>query len=168
MDAFRRSLQRAQLAKPLPPQPTSANPTLTPGAPPPPLEVQLGALDRKLEQLIRMLRGPGDDHGGTRFLLLSEVRRVVAAYFGIEEADLDRLDRTPRLARIRQIAYFLCRSHTTRSLIEIGRSFERDHTTILHGARKIAIRRKRDADLNCDVSKLEARLAEILAHRNAA
>lgn len=177
MDALKRSIQRAQLAKPLPSQlrPSHALPVrATPipesaAADPETLEARVGMLDRKLDQLIRMLKGPGEDHGNKRFLLVSEVRRAVAAYFGINESELDGVGRSAAIARVRQIAYFLCRTHTTRSLIEIGRNFgDRDHTTVMHGARKIAFRRKCDAELDTDLRKLEARLAELLAQRNAA
>ena len=69
------------------------------------------------------------------------------------------------MARIRQIAFYLCRTHTTRSLPEIGRAFDRDHTTVLHGVRRVASLRETDAALDRDLSKLEAQLADLIERR---
>ena len=79
------------------------------------------------------------------------------------------MGRGAKIARIRQLAYYLCRMHTTRSLSDIGRSFGgRDHSTVLHGVRQIDALRKTDAALEEDLAKLESRLADMLARRNTA
>jgi chromosomal replication initiator protein len=89
----------------------------------------------------------------------------VTGFFGVIDEDIDHHGRSGRIARIRQIAFYLCRKHTTQSLPEIGRAFHRDHTTISHGVRRIGALRKTDAALHSELSQLEARLADVLAHR---
>jgi chromosomal replication initiation ATPase DnaA len=122
------------------------------------------ALDRKLDTVIRMLKGPGT----APHLLPADVRHIVTLFFGVREEDLDRRGRAGDIARIRQIAFYLCRTRTPRSLTDIGRAFGRNHTTIRHGARRIGKLRKADTALDNDLKQLESRLVEILARRMAA
>ena len=170
MDALRQSILRAQLAKPL------SGGTPAGGAPKFPaargqdlaaIDARFSALDRKLDTLIHMLEGPGRNRVASHQLFPADVRRVVALFFDVTDEDLDRRARRGSSARIRQIAYYLCRTHTARSFAEIGQVFHRDHATILHGVQRIGALRKTDAALDDDLSKLEARLADMLARRNA-
>ena len=165
MDAFRQSMLRAQMGKPLPGglqgrAPKAADRTSDMVA----IGAHFAALDRKLETLIKMLKGPGKNH----HLLPADVRHVVALFFGVSEEDLDRNLRVGDMARTRQIAFYLCRTRTPRTLTEIGRAFGRDHTTIRHGVRRIAKLRKTDIALDDDLRKLETQLTEMLARRLAA
>lgn len=133
------------------------------------IESRFSALDRKLDTLIHMLSESDKARGHTHHVLVTDVRRVVAKYFGITEQDLDRHGRSPRIVRIRQIAFYLCRRHTARSLGEIGRLFgDRHHSTVLHASRRIAARRKTDAVLDRDLSELETELGNVLARRQEA
>jgi chromosomal replication initiation ATPase DnaA len=125
---------------------------------------RFAALDRKLDALIRMLKGPGTNH----HLLPADVRHVVALFFGVSGEDIDRQGRVGDIVRIRQIAFYLCRKRTPRTLVEIGRAFARDHTTISHGVRRISALRKTDVALDDNLRKLEAQLTELLARRMAA
>lgn len=171
MDALRRSILRAQLAKPLPNGTQASGPQKSPdprAADRAAIDARFSALDKKLDTLIRMFKAPSRDLGASRTLLAADVRREVAGFFDVTEQDIDHGGRSARIARIRQIAYYLCRTFTTRSLPEIGRAFHRDHTTILHGVRKIASLRKTDALLDSDLSQLETRLADMLARCHAA
>ncbi len=173
MDALRQSMMRAQLAKPLP------NATQTHGMQPArtqktpdarvsemaAIAARCTALDKKLDALIEMLIGPAGDRAPSHRLLPVDIRRVVTTFFDVTDQELDSRDRSGGIARIRQIAFYLCRTRTAQSLPEIGRAFHRDHTTILHGVRRIAVSRKTDAVLHDDLSKLEARLVDLLARR---
>jgi len=166
MDALRQSILRAQMGKPLP-----GGAQKSPGvraADTAAIDARFAVLDKKLDTLITMLKGPGKKPRATRQLFPADVRRVVTLFFDVTEEDIDRRGRRARIACVRQIAYYLCRTYTTRSLSEIGRAFRRDHTTILHGVRRIGALRKSDAALDDDLSKLEAQLADALARRNAA
>jgi chromosomal replication initiator protein len=69
---------------------------------------------------------------------MDEIIKKTCEYYNIRQADLMSANRSRAIARPRQVAMFLCKKLTTRSLPEIGRKFGgRDHTTILYGVRKI-------------------------------
>jgi chromosomal replication initiator protein len=73
-----------------------------------------------------------------RKLTIEEIQRRVADYYNIRLSDMIGPKRLRNIARPRQVAMFLSKQLTTRSLPEIGRRFGgRDHTTIMHGVRKI-------------------------------
>ena len=60
-----------------------------------------------------------------------------SAYFGLETDDLVSKSRSRPLTTARHVAMYLLRELTGLSLIKIGEHFERDHTTVLHGIKKI-------------------------------
>jgi hypothetical protein len=171
MDALRQSILRAQLAKPLP---GAQRQSKAPKAPDTrasdmvTIDARVSALDRKLDALIHMFQHPSDDPQASHALLVTDVRRVVASFFDVTDAELDHRGRAPRISLIRQIAFYLCRTHTTLSFPEIARAFQRDHSTVHYGVRRIDALRRSDCELHRDLSKLEKRLAEIVARRNAA
>jgi chromosomal replication initiator protein len=87
------------------------------------------------------------------------IQRMAAAQFDIPLAEMKSQRRARVIARPRQVAMYLAKHHTTRSLPEIGRRFGgRDHTTVLHAIRRIEQLRAEDADLDADIKALEARL----------
>jgi chromosomal replication initiation ATPase DnaA len=165
MDALRQSVLRAQMAKPLPggtPPNRSQKAADTRIAEMIAIAARFSTLDKKLDTVIDMLTGAS---GGCGALLPADIRRVVTDFFNVTDEELDHHGRSGRIPRIRQIAFYLCRKHTMLSLPEIGRAFHRDHSTISHGERRIGALRKIDAALHSDLLKLEARLADVLAHR---
>jgi hypothetical protein len=84
---------------------------------------------------------------------------AVAAHYDVEVAEILAHRRTAHLVIPRQVAMYLAKALTGRSLPDIGRRFGgRDHTTILHGVRKIAALMQRDAELAEDVAELTAHL----------
>jgi chromosomal replication initiator protein len=69
---------------------------------------------------------------------IEDIQRVVSKHFNVSKADLLSARRTRTVVRPRQIAMYLSKQMTPRSLPEIGRRFgNRDHTTVLHAVRKI-------------------------------
>lgn len=71
-------------------------------------------------------------------LKVEDIQRVVCAHYTIERNALLSPRRTQNVVRPRQIAMYLCKKLTQKSLPEIGRRFGgRDHTTVLHAVRKI-------------------------------
>ena len=73
-----------------------------------------------------------------RKLSIEDIQRKVAEHYNIKLADLVGQKRVRTIARPRQVAMYLAKQMTTRSLPEIGRRFGgRDHTTIMHGVKKI-------------------------------
>jgi chromosomal replication initiator protein len=84
---------------------------------------------------------------------------VVAAYYGLRANDLRGPSRQRQVARARQVAMYLVRTHLHASLPEIGRAVgDRDHTTVLASVRKIAELLQSDAGVQAVVNKLATSL----------
>lgn len=70
---------------------------------------------------------------------IEDIQRKIADFYKLDLRDFQSSQRSRRVARPRQVAMFLARAITERSLPEIGRRFGgRDHTTVLHACRRIA------------------------------
>ena len=73
-----------------------------------------------------------------RRVMIEDIQRVVARQYDVSRSDMLSARRTANVVRPRQIAMYLAKTLTLRSLPEIGRKFGgRDHTTVLHAVRKI-------------------------------
>ncbi|MFN3669166.1 MAG: chromosomal replication initiator protein DnaA [Brevundimonas sp.] len=97
--------------------------------------------------------------GPERRITVDEIQKTVADHFSLKQADLLSERRTRAVARPRQIAMWLCKQHTTRSYPDIGRRFGgRDHTTVLHGVRKIEELMGLDDQIARDVETLTRKL----------
>jgi chromosomal replication initiator protein len=97
--------------------------------------------------------------GPERRITVDEIQKTVAEHFNMKQADLLSERRTRAVARPRQIAMWLCKQHTTRSYPDIGRRFGgRDHTTVLHGVRKIEELMPQDDQIARDVEALTRKL----------
>ncbi|MBL8630491.1 MAG: chromosomal replication initiator protein DnaA, partial [Rhodospirillaceae bacterium] len=73
-----------------------------------------------------------------RKLTMEEIQRRVAEHFKIRLSDMSSARRARVVARPRQVAMYLAKQLTSRSLPEIGRAFGgRDHTTVMHAVRKV-------------------------------
>ena len=92
-------------------------------------------------------------------ITIEEIQRQVAQYFNIRLADMLSPRRARTVARPRQIAMYLSKQLTTRSLPEIGRKFGgRDHTTVIHAVRRIDELCKEDSSMEEDVDLLRRTL----------
>ncbi len=88
-----------------------------------------------------------------------DIVAVVCQHFGVKPADLQSARRTRSVTTPRQIAMFLVKRHTQKTLSEIGGYFgNRDHTTVLHSVRKIETELQDDAELKQIVGKIEREL----------
>lgn len=86
---------------------------------------------------------------------IDNIQRIVAEYYKIKVADLLSKRRSRSVARPRQVAMALSKELTNHSLPEIGNAFGgRDHTTVLHGCRKIKELRENSADISEDYKNL--------------
>ncbi|MFZ1470030.1 MAG: chromosomal replication initiator protein DnaA [Paracoccaceae bacterium] len=91
-----------------------------------------------------------------RKLTIEEIQRKVAEHYNIRLADMIGPKRLRTIARPRQVAMYLAKQLTPRSLPEIGRRFGgRDHTTIMHGVRKIEELMAADSQLADDLQLLK-------------
>jgi chromosomal replication initiator protein len=94
-----------------------------------------------------------------RQISLENIQKTVADFYKIRIADMYSKKRPASIARPRQIAMYLAKEMTQKSLPEIGDSFGgRDHTTVLHAVRKIAAERQKNAELNQQLHVLEQTL----------
>lgn len=90
-----------------------------------------------------------------RKITVEEIQRKVAEHFNVRLSDMIGPKRTRTIARPRQVAMFLSKTLTSRSLPDIGRRFGgRDHTTILHGVNKITELMATDSQLADDLQLL--------------
>ncbi|AWD21960.1 chromosomal replication initiator protein DnaA [Fuscovulum blasticum] len=91
-----------------------------------------------------------------RKLTIEEIQRKVAEHYNVRLSDMIGPKRMRTIARPRQVAMYLAKQLTSRSLPEIGRRFGgRDHTTIMHGVRKIEELMAIDSQLADDLQLLK-------------
>lgn len=94
-----------------------------------------------------------------RKVTVEEIQRRVSEHYNIRLSELIGPTRVRNVARPRQMAMYLCKALTSRSLPEIGRRFGgRDHTTIMHGVRRIEDLRGRDSQVAEDLELLRRAL----------
>lgn len=92
---------------------------------------------------------------------IEDIQKLVATRYNVSRADILSERRTAAVVKPRQIAMFLAKSLTPRSLPEIGRRFGgRDHTTVLHAVRKIEKAIVDDRTLNDEVDLLRRMLLD--------
>ena len=92
---------------------------------------------------------------------IEDIQRVVARQYNVSRSDLLSSRRTANVVRPRQVAMYLAKTLTLRSLPEIGRRFGgRDHTTVLHAVRKIEALVSKDTALSDEVESLKRQLQE--------
>lgn len=94
--------------------------------------------------------------GAQKRVTIDEIQRAVSVYFDIKPIDLISARRARAVARPRQIAMYLAKRLTTRSLPEIGRKFGgRDHSTVIHAVRRIEELRSTDSEIDSAVRTLQ-------------
>lgn len=92
---------------------------------------------------------------------IEDIQKLVASHFNVTRADILSARRTANVVRPRQIAMYLSKVLTLRSLPEIGRRFGgRDHTTVLHAVRKIEALTTSDGALSEELELLKRMLME--------
>ncbi len=95
-----------------------------------------------------------------RKVTIDEIQRSVAEYYNLRLAEMLSQRRSRVIARPRQVAMYLSKQLTSRSLPEIGRRFGgRDHTTVMHAVRKIEDLIRADSQLDEDITRLTRLLA---------
>ena len=94
-----------------------------------------------------------------RKITVEEIQRKVSEHYNIRLSDMIGPKRLRSYARPRQIAMYLCKHMTSRSLPEIGRRFGgRDHTTVMHGVRRIDELKQQDGQIAEDLELLRRAL----------
>ena len=99
---------------------------------------------------------------------LDAVKRAAMRTFNVSKSDLESPCKQQSIVYPRQIAMYLCRTLTKKSLPQIGRSFgKRDHTTVLHAVRKISKKMGDDPELAMDVDRVTETLRTMQVEGNA-
>lgn len=113
-------------------------------------EITLESTQEVLQDLLR---------SNDRRITIDEIQRKVAEHYNIRLSDMHSARRARQVARPRQVAMYLSKQLTARSLPEIGRKFGgRDHTTVMHAVRKIEELSNDDASFAQDVEILRRAL----------
>jgi chromosomal replication initiator protein len=113
-------------------------------------EVSIGLAREALKDLLSIQN---------RQIGVENIQKTVADFYKIKVADMYSKKRPASIAKPRQIAMFLAKEMTQKSLPEIGELFGgRDHTTVLHAVRKIYAERQKDSELNQQLHVLEQTL----------
>ncbi|MFN7662688.1 MAG: chromosomal replication initiator protein DnaA [Alphaproteobacteria bacterium] len=111
------------------------------------------SLEKTQELLKDLLRA------NERYVTVEEIQRHVAEHYNIRVSDMHSSKRSRTVARPRQVAMYLSKQLTSRSLPEIGRKFGgRDHTTVMHAVKAIKSLQETDLSLRDDVTLLEKML----------
>ena len=113
-------------------------------------EITLESAQELLQDLLR---------SNERRVSIDEIQKKVAEHFNIKLAEMTSARRARAVARPRQVAMYLAKQLTSRSLPEIGRKFGgRDHTTVMHAVKKIEELTESDSTLAEDVELLRRML----------
>ncbi len=116
--------------------------------------VVISALKQTIQELEDALEGK--DPGR---VWVKHVIRLVCKHYNISRTAMLSSQRSQSIVRPRQVAFYLCKELTGRSLPEIGRKFgDKDHTTVLHGVRKVGELMARDAEFASEVAFLKNKL----------
>ena len=96
-----------------------------------------------------------------KVITVDRIQNTVSNFFSIPLAEMLSQRRSRPLARPRQIAMFLAKKMTTRSLPEIGRRFaNRDHTTVIHAVKTITRISEKDDEMKKNINHLKSLLLE--------
>jgi chromosomal replication initiator protein len=115
--------------------------------------VTLETAEREMRDLIRPVE--------PKRVRIEDIQRVVARQYNVSRSELLCSRRTANVVRPRQLAMYLAKVLTLRSLPEIGRRFGgRDHTTVLHAVRKIEARTSNDPALAEEIEVLKRQLQD--------
>lgn len=114
------------------------------------------SLDRVDELLGHIYRA-----GEPKRVRIEEIQRIVSRHYNVPKTELLSNRRTRTIVKPRQVAMYLAKAMTPRSLPEIGRRFgNRDHTTVLHAVRKIEGLVKTDPALEQEIELLKRLIAD--------
>ncbi|MCP4355888.1 MAG: chromosomal replication initiator protein DnaA [Proteobacteria bacterium] len=115
-------------------------------------EVTIDTVHKLLQDLFR---------NSSKIITLDEIQKKAAEYYNIRMSDMHSARRSRDIARPRQIAMFLSKKLTSKSLPEIGRSFGgRDHTTVIHAVKAVEKLKSADPTIEEDLKILENLLSK--------
>ena len=110
-----------------------------------------------------LLRDSIEEEQTIRDLSVNDIIRTVASFYGVKVEDVLSKERTQTLVTPRQVAMFLSRKLTTKSLPEIADFFKKTHATVYHGTQTIQKRLDVEADLRRSVEEITSQLGRKLS-----
>ena len=97
-----------------------------------------------------------DNDRTLRKMTVEEIQDAVSKKFGVKREAILSLERSQSMVTPRQLAMYIARKYTSKSLEEIGQAFNKSHATILHGVRQISRRLDVEADLRVMMEQILA------------
>jgi chromosomal replication initiator protein len=89
-----------------------------------------------------------------------DIQKIVSDYYGVSLPDLLGRSRQKRLVRARQMALYFCRLYTEKTMVELGRLFQRSHASVVHALQTLERNRKTQPRVAQELQLLEERLAQ--------
>jgi len=90
-----------------------------------------------------------------RIINIEEIQKRVASRYNIKVSEMSSARRSRSIARPRQIAMYLSKKLTSKSLADIGANFgKKDHTTVMHAVKKVDVLMSEDADFREEITLL--------------
>ncbi|MDQ3572218.1 MAG: chromosomal replication initiator protein DnaA [Actinomycetota bacterium] len=120
-----------------------------------------GAVDRALARHTPLRSA--DDASGDLAPSIEAIQDAVGSVLGLTRSELLSPSRTPRIARARQLAMFLCRELTPLPLAQIARAFDRDHSTVIHAVRVVEQRNEPGSDTAGQINSIRFALGKLAA-----
>lgn len=115
-------------------------------------EISLDGTKKILSDLLR---------ANEKAITILDIQKIVADYFDIKVADMSSAQRSRRIARPRQVAMYMAKNLTPRSLAEIGRKFGgKDHTTVMHAVKRVDELINSDNEFKNDIECLNRMLGQ--------
>ncbi|MEM5516126.1 DnaA/Hda family protein [Henriciella sp. AS95] len=127
-------------------------------------ETGYGDVEPDMDMLVTVLRR---QQGEYQAPTLDNIKRAAMRIFDISKPEIESAKKARQVCHPRQIAMYLCREMTDKSLPQIARAFaKKDHTTVLHAWRKIRKAMQTDADMVRDVERVREMVFEIQSEGN--
>jgi chromosomal replication initiator protein len=89
-----------------------------------------------------------------------DIQKIVSDYYGVSLPDLLGRSRQKRLVRARQMALYFCRIYTEKTMVELGRLFQRSHASVVHALQTLERDRKTQPRVAQELQLLEDKLAQ--------
>lgn len=121
-----------------------------------PLDALIGEAQVDFDQAVSGL----DAEQPVKRIKMEDIKRTVAEHFNLAVSEMVSPKRAYAISHPRQIAMYLCRLLTPRSLPEIGRKFNRDHTTVMHALKRVPDRAAQDAEMDAAIRAIYQKLCD--------
>ena len=118
---------------------------------------ELQGLELNLELTKKVLA----THDDTSHISVSDIQKICANHFKVNVPDLKSKSRTKPLVVARQVAMFMVKKYLDKSLVDIGRAFGKDHTTVISALRRVQDQQGKHPDLKKDIDDIEMRIHNI-------